>query len=92
MMKDLAGECRVGTESLDEYFVVFSTQFQPRRPGTGSRFLRSHCLSALQELVGRNGLPTLLSSNFKNRFYYLLIFVLKFISVYEKIMNDLYVM
>ena len=55
---------------------------------TGSGVLRSRCLSALQELVGRNGFPLLLSSSFKSRFYYLLIYVLKFISVYEQIMND----
>ena len=50
--------------------------------------LRSRSLSALKELVWRNGLPTLLSSSFKNRFHYLLIYVLKFISVCEQIMND----
>ena len=55
---------------------------------TGSGVLRSRCLSALQELVGRSGLPTLLSSSFKNMFHYLLISMLKFIFVYEQIMND----
>ena len=70
-------QCRFNTESLDQYLVACSTSSQPRRPGTGSGVLRRRCLSALQELVGRNSLPMLLSSSFKNRFYSLLFSVLK---------------
>ena len=36
-----------------------------RETRASSGVLRSHCLSALQELVGRNGLPFLLLSQFK---------------------------
>ena len=48
-----------------------------RKTRAGSGVLRSRCLSALQELVGRNGLPLLLSTSFKNMLCYLLISILK---------------
>ena len=46
-----------------------------RETRASSGVLRSHCLSALQELVGRNCLPLLLLSKLKNRFCHLIIFV-----------------
>ena len=76
-LKDIAAKSRVSIESLDQYFVACSTQYQPRRPGIGSRVLRRCCLSTLQELVGRNGLPTLLSSSFKQVLQYFICCVKK---------------
>ena len=59
-----------------------------RETRASSGVLRRRCLSALQELVGRNDLPLLLSSSFTNMFYYLLISIFKFISMSKQIMND----